>query len=307
MSTGMPQATMNGQQLNWGQAPAQSNGKRWGRLAVKLAVGVGVVVAAGWALSALGVIGGAATLGSIGGSALLSEVGFTEGLSDMISHIVGLGEKTSESVISHTTEAINELAGSFTQGTDGFVFSETWKDISSLVQSSIAPQLETLNATLADAANQAGTLTAEAGEALKTTIEAQSVAILDSLQQAANNGLITAEQANNLAGTFADSVQNSFDKITDGPGLLDLDASHYAMAAGGAGAALLGSKLLGGNRNTLQAANQNRVPPAPHPSHIRPNTGKFTAKYHNQDIANHLQANGFAVEGAAQQPQHRTI
>ena len=76
------------------------------------------------------------------------------------------------------------------------------------------------------------------------------------------------------------------------------------MAAGGAGVGAMVAKMTGASapkqRLTPPAANQNRVPPAPHPSAIRPNTGRFTEKYHNQDLANHLQANGFDVAGQMQ-------
>ena len=80
MSTALPQATMNGQQLNWGQAPAQSNGKRWGRLAVKLAIGVGAVIAIGaginWLAPSIGetIFG---TVATFGGSMLVSASGLT--------------------------------------------------------------------------------------------------------------------------------------------------------------------------------------------------------------------------------------
>jgi hypothetical protein len=309
MSTAMSQATMNGQQLNWGQAPAQSNGKRWGKLAVKLAIGVGAVIAisAGinWAFPGIAdtIFG---TVGTLGGSILVSASGLTEAAAEMVTHLTGLGEENASSVIDHAKSTLTDLAGELAPSHENFVFAEVWDKLPAALQSNTEAAMNNIQQAMETLSANVGSLTEAQGKALEATIKENGEYIVSNMNAfAARAGDIAPSIAEANAG-FVETLQDSFKDVVKGPGLLDLDASHYAMAAGGAGAALLGSQLLGGNRHTSQAATP-RVPPAPHPSHIRPNTGKFTAKYHNQDIANHLQANGFAVESAAQQPQHRTI
>lgn len=306
MTAAMPQATMNGQQINWGQAPAQSDGKRWGRLAIKLAIGVGVVFVAGWGLGYIpGMDGIFTTAATLATSIAASTAGLTESLSQFVEHLTGLNADSSVSAIEHAKSGLTELAAELTPANDEFVLKDIWATLATPAQSNITTELVTVSDTLTELSANVGAHTPEALAAAKTSIEGNFADIVEQIKT--TSGL--AEDAKIQAITeLGSTMEAGFNDIGGGVGLLDLKTEHYAMAAGGAGAGVIASKLLGGNNATqrLTPANQNRVPPAPHPSAVRANTGKFTQKYHNQDLANHLNANGFAVEGSPQPPQ-RTV
>ncbi len=332
----LPGQTADGTQLHWGSvgpaanqntAPEQKSGFSWGKLAVRLAVGVGVVMAgvAGFEYFT-GVDDGLfSSLFAIGTSAIASVTELTDSLAGVVSHVTGIGADASETTVTALKEASGELVAKLAEGKEFIIPEEVMTTLASTGQDVAVKDLLTGISTDLQALTPG--MDKEAVEALMEGLKAKAEGVSNILTGKSGgipriifmmDGTIDHSAVPEMFNTtpfveannnFINTLKEGLDEIGAGPGLFaNVDGTHVAAGLGGAGIALTANKMLSKTPATERMAPSSapkftQAPAAPHPDHIRPDHGAFTQKFYRQDMARHLAEQGIAVEGPLGQSQ----